>query len=298
MRMRVLLLGQESLLGQSLVMQAAAENIEFLQVAAAPEWLPEAIDGWLDELVPDAVINLAHYHQQFQLLVPDADQLAAHQAFSERLVDACAQRSLLLCMLSNTRVFDGEKNTPYTEKDTLAPIGAQGAAQAALDQLLVKRCPRHLLLRFSWLLDQSPDGLMMRLIEQLQACQRVELAEEWRGNPTPVDDAARVLLAVIKQLDCGSKVYGVYHYGSAEVSSWITLAMSLGQELRTQGPLAQEPIIEPVAYAAQLAAKFEPQNAALNGRRLLYVFGIKPRAWRAGLDALLAPVVASASSVE
>lgn len=291
MRMRVLLLGQESLMGQSLVTQAAAEDIEFLQVATATEWLPEAIDDWLDELTPDAVINLAHYHQQFQLPLADADQLLAQQAFSERLIDACARRDLLLCMLSSTRVFDGAKNTPYTEKDELTPMGAQGAAQAALDRMLVERCRRHLLLRFSWLLDQSADGLMMRLVDQLQASQRVALAEEWRGNPTPIQDAARVLLAAVKQMDCESEVYGVYHYGSAEVSSWISLAMSLGQELRLQQCLAQEPVIEPVPYAEQPAAQFEPQNAALNGRRLLYVFGIKPRAWRAGLDALLAPVL-------
>jgi len=290
MRMRVLLLGQESLLGQSLMTQAAAEDIEFLQVSStAVDWRPEAIDGWLDELAPDAVINLAHYHQQFQLIAPDVDQLAAYRLFNERLIDACAQHDLLLCMLSNTRIFDGEKKTPYTEKDELTPIGAQGAAQAALDRLLVKRCKRHLLLRFSWLLDQSSDGLLMRLIGQLQASQQVELAEEWRGNPTPVADAARVLLAVIKQLDCQSETYGVYHYGSAEVSSWISLAMSLGQELRTQELLSRDPVIEPVAYSAQLAAQFEPQNAALNGRRLLHAFGIKPRAWRAGLDDLLAP---------
>ncbi|MEH6567185.1 MAG: sugar nucleotide-binding protein [Halopseudomonas sp.] len=287
MRMRVLLLGRESLLGQSLVQQAAAEDIEFLQVDEAAQWLPDAIDGWLDALTPDAVIDLAHYHQQFQLVSVDEARVAAHQAFAERLIDACAQRELLLCMLSNTRVYDGAKSTAYTEKDELRPIGTQGAAQAALDHHLAQRCPRHLLLRFSWLLDGSAEGMLMRLVKQLQAAQKVELAEEWRGNPTPVADAARVLLAVIKQSDCESQVYGVYHYGSAEVTSWISLAMSLGQELRGAHRLHQDPIIEPVAYASQAAARYEPQNAALNGRRLLHVFGIKPRAWRAGLSGLL-----------
>ena len=69
MRKRVLLLGHESLLGQSLVTQAAAEDIEFLLPGTPSDaWRPDAIDGWLDELAPDAVINLAHYHQQFQVL--------------------------------------------------------------------------------------------------------------------------------------------------------------------------------------------------------------------------------------
>jgi len=290
MRMRVLLLGEETLLGQSLLSQAAAEDIVFLQVGGNEACQPEAIDDWLDDLAPDAVINLAHYHQQFQLVQASGEQLEVLRSFSERLIEACAQRDLLLCMLSNTRVFDGEKGTAYTEKDELTPIGEQGATQAALDDLLRQRCRRHLLLRFSWLLDASGDGLLGRLINQLQASQQVALAEEWRGNPTPVQDAARVILAAIKQLDCDSEVYGVYHYGSAEVSSWISLAMGLGQELRMLERLPQEPVIQPVAYSEQVAAQFEPQNAALNGRRLLHVFGIKPRAWRAGLSELLQPL--------
>ena len=35
---------------------------------------------------------------------------------------------------------------------------------------------------------------------------------------------ARVVLAGLKQLDCGSELYGCYHYASAEVASWISFA--------------------------------------------------------------------------
>ncbi|HCP04069.1 MAG TPA: dTDP-4-dehydrorhamnose reductase, partial [Pseudomonas sp.] len=45
--------------------------------------------------------------------------------------------------------------------------------------------------------------------------------------------------------------------------------------------------IEPVAFETQPAAAVEPRNAVLSGRRLLHVFGIKPRTWRIGLPELL-----------
>lgn len=288
MRMRVLLLGKSSLLGRALNVQAAAEDIEFLTLDDEPaQWQPADIAGWLDALNPDAVVDLSFYHQQFQVLAPAADALAQHSRFAEQLIAQCEQRDVLLCMLSNTRVFDGSKGQPYTEKDPLQPIGLHGEQQAALDAMLEQRCRRYLLLRFSWVLDTSEGGMLQRLIGQLCSEQTVVLAEEWRGNPTTVVDSARVVLSALKQLDCNAELYGCYHYASGEMASWISFARTLAQELVSSGRIEREPGIEPVAFESQPAAAVEPRNAVLSGRRLLYAFGIKPRTWRIGLPELL-----------
>ncbi|MEL0168316.1 MAG: sugar nucleotide-binding protein [Pseudomonadaceae bacterium] len=288
MRMRVLLLGKSSLLGRALNVQAAAEDIEFLTLDDEPvQWQSADIAGWLDGLRPDAVVDLSFYHQQFQVLAPAAEALAQHSQFAAQLIAQCAQRDLLLCMLSNTRVFDGSKGQPYTEKDPLQPIGLHGEQQAALDAMLEQRCRRHLLLRFSWVLDTSEGGMLQRLMSQLCAEQTVVLAEEWRGNPTTVADTARVVLSALKQLDCNAELYGCYHYASGEMASWISFARTLAQELVSCGRIEREPGIEPVAFESQPAAAVEPRNAVLSGRRLLYAFGIKPRTWRIGLPELL-----------
>ncbi len=288
MRMRVLLLGKTSLLGQALIAQAAQDDIEFLQVDESSAcWHPAQVVGWLDTLQPDAVLDLSFYHQQFQVLDPAADGLEAERRFAQELIGQCAHRQLLLCRLSSTRVFDGAKGQPYTEKDVLAPVGVHGGLQAELDQLLESQCRRHLLLRFGWVLDSSPKGMLQRLLQQLRSGDSVALAEEWRGTPTPLDDMARVILAALKQMDCGSELYGCYHYASAEVASWISFARTLAQELVHNGQLEREPVVEPVPFETQPAAALEPRNAVLSGRRLLHVFGIKPRTWRFSLTALL-----------
>ncbi|WP_369294210.1 sugar nucleotide-binding protein, partial [Klebsiella pneumoniae] len=41
------------------------------------------------------------------------------------------------------------------------------------------------------------------------------------------------------------------------------------------------------AHAARPDASDEPQHAVLACKKILHTFGIKPRAWRAGLPALL-----------
>lgn len=286
--MRVLLLGGESRLGQSLLSQAATESIR-IDAPARPEggWVPDIIDSCLDSSQPDLVIDLAFYHEQFQLSLQNEAQLASQLEFGERLVSACSARGITNFMVSSTRVFDGLKKATYTERDKPAPGESVGKLQATLEKLIRKTSDKHLILRFSWLLDSSVDGQLGRLLHQLHNQYPVQLAEEWRGNPTPVADAARVMLAVLKQLDCAAPVHGVYHYGSTEPTTWISFAQSLTQELLASHQLEKDPMIQPVPFNTQPMAGREPQNASLASRKILMTYGIKPRSWRTQLPDLL-----------
>lgn len=291
MRMRILLLEGDSLLGQALLRLAAQEGIHIESVdRPLAGWDQERLAGLLEECNADAVINLAYLHEQFQVGMTEPVELAALGGFCRQLAELCARGERLLVQPSSARVFDGLKSTPYTEKDERSPGDELGRLQAELEALLVARCPRYAVLRFSWLLDGSSDGQLAQLLRQLHGKLPVLLAEEWRGNPTPVDDAARVLLALLKQLDCDSPLYGIYHYGSTEPSSWISFAQSLAQELMASNRLEQDPVIRSIPFDKQTEAEWEPQNAVLASRRILLVFGVKPRPWRGQLTQLLASI--------
>ncbi|PRB79413.1 dTDP-4-dehydrorhamnose reductase [Pseudomonas sp. MYb185] len=288
MRMRVLLLGGENPLAQALLAQAAGEFIQLEAVERpAQGWLPEMADQLLAGAKPDLILNLAFYREQFQLGLEDAQLLQAQQEFTERLIQGCAANATTLVMLSSARVFDGSKASAYIEKDEEKPVGALGCLQAELERSLRTQCPRHVILRFSWLLDYSPEGPLAQLVGELKRSPSLELAEEWRGNPTPVTDAARVILSVLKQLDCAAPLYGTYHYGSSESATWISFVQYVIQELIGRGELAGDAAIQPVPFDSLSALAGQPQNAVLLGRKLLLVFGIKPRSWRSMVPALL-----------
>ncbi len=288
MRMRILLLGADSLLGQAILRLAAAEFIAINAVERpAQGWQAEQLKGWFAEYQPDAVINLAFYHQHFQLGSNDGSNLALQRKFGKELIALSKQADSLLFLLSSARVFDGLKTTGYTEKDATAPGDALGQLHVDLEKQLKENCRRHIMLRLGWVLDTSADGQLVKLLDQLHSQEPLQLAEEWRGNPTPVGDAARVILGILKQLDCTDDLYGTYHYGSSEASSWISFAKSLVQELMAAKRLEHVPTIRSVPFDQQLDSAWEPQNAVLLSRRLLMTFGIKPRAWRTQLPELL-----------
>lgn len=287
MHMRLLLLGGGSALGQSLISQGAEEGISFL-APRPPEdgWDAASLTQLMDETRPDAVVNLAYYFDWFQSDSVDEARFAFQQRAVERLAGLCNHLDAILLQPSSYRVFDGARATAYSEKDEQVPCGKRGQALLKIEQVVRAMCSRHVLLRFGWLLDDSPNGKLDRLLRRAVEVEEMHLADDRRGNPTLVDDAARVMLAVLKQLDCQAPLWGTYHYGGHEATTQLVLADCILAEARTLCVLKVQQL-RGQAHAERADVEDEPQYAVLACKKILHAFGIKPRAWRSGLHSLI-----------
>ncbi|MBB3104166.1 sugar nucleotide-binding protein [Azomonas macrocytogenes] len=287
MRMRLMLLGGGNALGQAIVRLGAEEDIEFY--APRPPlggWDAPSLTRLLDENRPDAVINLAYYYDWFQAGQVDECRFVGQEAVVEHLAILCRELDLILLQPSSYRVFDGIRTTAYTEKDETAPLDFRGRLLCRTEQLVRELNPRHILLRFGWLLDDSSKGLMGRFLHRLEQEDELLLADDRRGNPTPVEDAARVIMAVLKQLDCQAGLWGTYHYGGHEAAT----PMAVCQSLMAEAAAFRRPRLKglvPIAHAKCDDATTEPQYGVLACKKIFNTFGIKPRPWRAGLSGLL-----------
>ncbi len=287
MRMRLMLLGGGNALGQALIRLGAEDDIVFLAPPAPDEgWDAPSLTKLLDDNRPDVVINLAYYFDWFQIGHVDEAVLAGQERAVERLAELCQHHEFVLMQPSSYRVFDGARTTAYSEKDEVAPLDARSRALWRMEQSVRALCPRHVLLRFGWLLDDSPDGLLGRFLQRLEEDDELCLADDRRGNPTPVDDAARVILAVLKQLDCRAPLWGTYHYGGHEASTPLVVGQALFAEAAHYRQLKIDSLT-PVAHASCPDAQDEPQHGVLACKKIFNTFGIKPRAWRTGLPILL-----------
>lgn len=287
MRMRLMLLGGGNALGQALIRLGAEEDIGFLAPKPPQDgWDAASLTQLLDDTRPDALINLAYYFDWFQAEAVSETRLASQEFAIERLAELCQHHNITLLQPSSYRVFDGSRATAYSEKDEPVPLGLRGQALWRIEQSVRATCPQHVLLRFGWLLDDSVDGTLGRFLARAEKPDELLMADDRRGNPTPVDDAARVIISVLKQLDCAAPLWGTYHYAGQEATTPLALGQAILTEARTFHPLAIEsPTAQ--AHAARPDATDEPQHAVLACKKILHTFGIKPRAWRAGLPALL-----------
>ena len=183
MRMRLMLLGGGNALGQALIRLGAEEDIGFLAPRPpAQGWDAASLTQLLDDNRPDVVINLAYYYDWFQSGQPNEPALAAQERAVERLAELCQHHDFVLLQPSSYRVFDGARTTAYSEKDEVAPLDARGQALWRIEQSVRALCPRHVLLRFGWLLDDSRDGVLGRVLQRLEQSEAILLADEPTGN--------------------------------------------------------------------------------------------------------------------
>jgi len=183
--MRLMLLGGGNALGQALIRLGAEEDIGFLAPRPpAQGWDAASLTQLLDDNRPDVVINLAYYYDWFQSGQANEAALTAQEHAVDRLAELCQHHDFVLLQPSSYRVFDGARTTAYSEKDEVAPLDARGRALWRIEQSVRSLCPRHVLLRFGWLLDDSRDGVLGRVLQRLEQSEPILLADDRRGNPT------------------------------------------------------------------------------------------------------------------
>ncbi len=239
----------------------------------------------VEKYQPDIVISCASYNDPDEAeKEPDKCLLINRDAIAA-LADACHQHNAILLYISTYRVFDGSKKEPYTEDDIPNPVGVMATSRWQAEQEIMARCPRHIILRLSWVISHWRDNLLKYLLDRISQEQEVAVVADQQGCPTPGDDVARVIVAIVQQLDCQAEPWGTYHYASAEPVSEHRFAETVIAEASQYQPLTIRKLrMDKLDERDGLQA---PANATLACRKILSTFGVHNKPWRGSLAKMI-----------
>lgn len=173
----------------------------------------EEVAERLVPLAPDVIMHFAAMTSVDGCEV-DPQRAAETNVLGSFNVAAAARRTgALLVAISTDYVFDGEKGTPYDERDTPVPLSlyawtkyaGEGAAALA---------PDHVIVRTAWVFG-SGDDFVSDAIRRLRAGEEVGGIVDQVGSPTHVAHLAERLLPVVR-----SGVRGVVHLAGPEATTW------------------------------------------------------------------------------
>ena len=149
--MKILLTGANGQLGRELKRSLAclgelvACGHDHLDLA-----VPERIRLAVHESRPDVIVNAAAF-TAVDVAETDVDRADSINARAPGiLAEEARQLGALLVHYSTDYVFDGTKESPYTEADAPAPLSAYGRSKLAGEQAIAAAGARHLILRTSW----------------------------------------------------------------------------------------------------------------------------------------------------
>lgn len=198
----------------------------------------------------------------------------------QNLCKVCRALDVALLHLSDASMFAGRKSGTYREKDK--PDRSDDRAKRVLkgERYVIKRVPRHIVLRSGPLFAASGDNLFTGVMKRLERGEPVECGED-KLCPTPANDLARVVVAIILQLSCGATPWGIYHYCSSDAASLYNFAEAVVALASQYGRIRSDDV--------HLQARpAQDRNIVLNCHQLLGAFGIKQRAWRSALPSVVA----------
>ena len=278
--MRVLILGSDTPLGHSLVklLLRLGRHEPVSLTRASCRWKSErqakkAVVRAKCEMVVDTRISAA------------ADGIDQLQELDLKrchwVAKACQRSGMTYLYTSNSRVFSGQLDRPYTEEDYPDNETGLGALLASAEQLVRDACERHLILRLGPVFSFEGTNLITQMLgEMREQGGSLVMDNNLRGCPVAADDGARVLSALLDQLSTGLQANGIYHYSSSDTATHYEFAEAL---------LASASQFSHFSSAAvQLQRQPEglaPLNRALNCGKIRNTFAIKQATWRSTIAA-------------
>lgn len=231
----------------------------------------DALENWVPEDI-DLIVNaLWMADPEVAEKDPESIHMAAF-SLPVAMAEFARERGMAVLQLSSCYVFDGRKQSGYITSNPGQPVNELGNWQWESEQALRTLLPRHIILRTGWSL--------ARFIRKVQASTATDevlsLPGRCRGQPVAVRDLARVIEAVVLQLDCGAEVWGTYQYAGAEEINLYELGLAIA---------GLPGIPEGIRVVDEIPAwgHLEPVNTTLICTKIRNTFGIKQMPWRSGL---------------
>ncbi len=236
----------------------------------------------------DLVINTAAYTAVDRAQSEPEAAFAVNRDGAGGLAAACRHAGIPLLHLSTDYVFDGKLARPYREDDPVHPLSVYGASKEAGERAVRAQCPRHLILRSSWLFSPYGTNFVKTMLALARTRREIAVVSDQVGCPTAAGDLARAILIIARRVGEGFEGWGTYHLCGEPALSWHGFAQAIFDCAYGQSPA--RPHVRPISSADYGAAALRPANSALDCTLSRRTFGLGPLAWREALPAVLAAI--------
>ncbi len=281
--MKILLIGKTGQLGGDILRNNSRHDIYAPDRTVLDICSRDSINTVLDNARPEVVINTAAFHNVLQC---ETDSLRAFNVNCVAVRDlaiACNRVNALLVTFSTDYVFDGEKKSPYTEDDKLAPLQIYGITRAAGEYIALSVAPEHsIVIRTCGLYGisgaQSKGGNFVdKRVQDAKTHDFLEIGSDQIISPTYTHDLSKAVLQLVEH---PQRTPGVYHLVNEGSCSWYEFTKTIYEIM---GLLVQ---VRPIDRGGRSGDMRRPLHSALANTKAR-ALGIILPPWRDALERYL-----------
>ena len=297
----ILLIGADGQLGQELTRTLAPLG-EIIGVGRQTLDLtqPDRIRQIISEIKPDLIVNAAAYTAVDKAQTEPELATSINAVAPTIMAEEQARYGGVLIHVSTDYVFDGRKNTPYTEEDTPNPLSVYGQSKLAGEEGIQKISQgmqsahqelRYIILRTAWVYGTYGKSNFVKTMLRLGAERdEIRVVADQIGTPTWACDIASsiaILGQKAHEQASSSSVTGIYNFTSSGVASWYDFAIAIFEEAKQLGFELKVQRVVPITTSEYPTPAIRPAYSVLAGQKITAVLGSHPPHWRQGLRQML-----------
>jgi len=238
------------------------------------------------EIHPDIVVNAAAYTAVDKAEEEEAQATMINGAAVGVIADEARKLGALLIHYSTDYVFEGTKDTPYTEDDPPHPINAYGRSKLAGERAIEQCGAEYLILRTSWIYAARGRNFLNTVLRLARERDQLRIVADQIGAPTWAREIADATASIARRaLDERSRenfASGIFNLTAAGATSWFGFAEAILAQTKL-GAGAQIPKVLPISSADYPVLAARPKNSRLAGGHARQRFGIALAEWKQAL---------------
>ena len=275
--MKVLVFGRDGQLGSALrVLSPESSNSLFFARSDLDFFDTDSIRATINYHVPDLVINAAAYTS---VDLAEKESSVAFKINAEApaiIASACNDIGARVIHFSTDYVFDGEAETPYSEKELVNPLGVYGQSKLAGEEAIAAETDSYIVIRTAWLYSLVGENFLKTMLRLAKSEKEMRVFSDQFGCPTYAYDLAKATWSIVAQLKKKEEFSaGIYHAVNSGVASWHEFAQEIFRALgRT------DMVIHPITTGEYPTLAKRPFFTALSCNQIKKNFGVTLPNWR------------------
>jgi dTDP-4-dehydrorhamnose reductase len=280
--MVILVTGALGQVGQAIKAAAALHGeIKFFFAGSAEGDVTnaEGLEALFSNVKPDVCINAAAYTAVDKAESEPERAYAINAAGAKNLAEVCKAFKTALIHISTDFVFDGTKQSPYTEEDVTNPQSMYGKTKLDGENFIREILPEHYIIRTSWVYSQYGSNFMKTMLRLASERSSLSVVSDQTGTPTNANGLAEAIIsiAIFCENNAGNAKYGLYHYSDEGQCSWYDFAKKIFEVNKITIDL------QPLSTAQYPTPAKRPAYSVLNKHKIKAAFNLNINLWNCNI---------------
>ena len=195
------------------------------------------------------------------------------------LAAAAKETNAYFLHISTDYVFNGKSTEPYEPDAPTDPVNFYGETKLRGEQIALRENPATIIIRTAWVYSSFGNNFVKSMMRLMKEKESLHVVSDQKGTPTYAADLAG---AVIKIIQSGNWVPGIYHYTNEGETSWYHFAQEIAIQIDTKC------VVHPITAAEYPTPAARPLYSVLNKSSIKEEFGIYISPWQDSLKKCIA----------